>query len=424
MFLLSLIAAGLAATNLLSVNAQIVVAHFMAQNAFSYSQDDWTNDINTAKATGIDGFALNIALADYEVDRVATAFVAAESANFKLFFSFDMSRSWQQSDIVSLVSTHASSSAMLTYNGGVLVSTFGGEGNGNDFWAAIKTSLANAGIKITFAPAFLSFRDPSQTGTLLSSFPSIDGFFNWWSWPNDVDETLTTDTDIAYRDAARTRGGPYIMAVSPWQFKDIDANNAWVELGDTLWKYRWEQAIQTVKPDIIEIVTWNDYGESHYIGDINPNVDLGTAAPNYVNGFPHAAWRIVAQYYISWYKTGAAPTVASDTVVFWYRAHPKLATCSGGFPPRMATFPADAVFALSLLATPATISLDIGSSHAQFDAGVGAALGSVNFPVEDGQIPFIQIVRDGTTVKSAHGSVSVTESCDWYNFNPYVGVVQ
>ncbi|KAJ7878022.1 glycoside hydrolase family 71 protein [Mycena leptocephala] len=420
----SLIAVVIAATHTLSANAQIVVAHFMAQNAFSYSQSDWTNDINTAKATGIDGFALNIALADYEVDRVATAFVAAENANFKLFFSFDMSRSWQQSDIVSLVAAHASSRAMLTYNGGVLVSTFEGEGNGNDFWAAIKTSLANEGIKITFAPAFISFRDPSQTGTLLSSFPSIDGFFNWWSWPNDVDTTLTTDTDIAYRNAAHTRGGPYIMSVSPWQFKDIDSNNAWVELGDTLWNYRWLQAIQDVKPDIIEIVTWNDYAESHYIGDINPNVDLGDAAPNYVNGFPHAAWRIIAQYYISWYKTGKAPTVTNDVVVFWYRAHPKAVSCSGGWAPRMASFPADAVFAMSLLSTPATISLDIGSTHAQFNGGVGATLGSVNFPVEDSQIPFIQIIRNGQTVKSGFGSVFVTQSCSWYNFNPFVGVIQ
>jgi hypothetical protein len=52
----SLIAAVIATTNALSANAQIVVAHFMAQNAFSYSPGDWANDINTAKATGIDGF--------------------------------------------------------------------------------------------------------------------------------------------------------------------------------------------------------------------------------------------------------------------------------------------------------------------------------------------------------------------------------
>ncbi|KAJ7056835.1 glycoside hydrolase family 71 protein [Mycena amicta] len=404
--------------------AQIVVAHFMAQNAFSYSQNDWANDINTAKATGIDGFALNIALTDYEVGKVADAFVVAESSNFKLFFSFDMSRSWQATDVVNLVASHANSPAMLRWNNSVLVSTFSGEGNGNAFFQSIKTSLANQGISIALAPAFISYRDPSLANKLLSDFPSINGFFNWWSWPNDVNTVLTTDTDIAYRNAAHSRGGPYIMSVSPWQFKDIDANNAWVELGDTLWSYRWHQAIQDVKPDIIEIVTWNDYAESHYIGDINPNVDLGTAAPNYVNGFPHAAWRIVAQYFISWYKTGSAPKVANDVVVFWYRPHPKSVSCSGGWAPRMSTFPADAVFGLALLSSPATITLDIGSNHAEWNAGVGDSIGSVAFPVEDSQIPFIQIKRNGQTVKSGFGSVFVTQSCNWYNFNPFVGVIQ
>jgi glucan endo-1,3-alpha-glucosidase len=56
-------------------------------------------------------------------------------------------------------------------------------------------------------------------------------------------------------------------------------------------------------------VTWNDYAESHYIGDINPKVDLGDLAPQYVTGFIHAPWRIVAQHFIEWYKTGAEPAV-------------------------------------------------------------------------------------------------------------------
>ncbi|KAJ7266343.1 glycoside hydrolase family 71 protein [Mycena rebaudengoi] len=420
MLLASLVATVLTATHaVLTVNAQIVVAHFMAQNAFSYSQSDWTNDINTAKSIGIDGFALNIAAVDYEVDRVATAFVAAENANFKLFFSFDMSR-----PCASLVSSHASSRAMLTFNGGVLVSTFAGENNGDGFWAGIKTSLRNQGIKVTFVPAFISFRAPSRVNELLSSFPSIDGFFNWWSWPDDVNSLLPIDTDIAYKNAAHSRGGPYMMSVSPWQFKDIDSNNAWVEQSDTLWNYRWLQAINDVKPDIVQIVTWNDYAESHYIGDINPNVDLGSAAPNYVNGFPHAAWRIIAQYYISWYKHGVAPQVTNDVVVFWYRAHPKSVSCNGGWLPRMSTFPADQIFAVSLLSTPATISLDVGSTHSQFTGNVGATLGSINFPTEDSQIPFIQIIRNGVTAKSGLGSVFITRSCSWYNFNPFVGVIQ
>jgi glucan endo-1,3-alpha-glucosidase len=54
------------------------------------------------------------------------------------------------------------------------------------------------------------------------------------------------------------------LAVSPWQFKDM-SGDGWVQLSDTLIKYRWEQAINTVKPDIVEIITWNDYGECGYV---------------------------------------------------------------------------------------------------------------------------------------------------------------
>lgn len=53
----------------------------------------------------------------------------------------------------------------------------------------------------------------------------------------------------------------------------------------------------------------NDYAESHYIGDINPNVYLGDQASQYVNGFDHSHWRIIAQYYIQLYKTGQAPAI-------------------------------------------------------------------------------------------------------------------
>lgn len=110
-------------------------------------------------------------------------------------------------------------------------------------------------------------------------------------------------------------------AVSPWQFKEMGGSQNWVQLSDTLWDYRWKQAINDVKPDIVEIVTWNDYAESHYIGDINPNVYLDSTVSQYVNGFVHAPWRIVADYYIEWYKNGNAPVVTVSTLRgpnFWH----------------------------------------------------------------------------------------------------------
>ncbi|KAL2353252.1 glycoside hydrolase [Cryomyces antarcticus] len=284
----------------------------------------------------------------------------------------------------------------MRWQGDVLVSTYSGEPYGDSFYSGVKSALSAEGTIISFTPAFTSHRDPSEASSLLSAFPSIDGFFNWWSWPADTDTNLTTATDLAYQQAIKSsRKGPYIMSVSPWQSKELGGYSDWVELSDTLWKYRWEQAINEVVPDIVEIVTWNDYPESHYIADLNPKVNLGDLAPAYVNGFEHGRWRIIAQYYIAWFKTGHAPVVKEDRVVYWYRAHPKAVTCSGGDRPRNSAHPVDDVFAFALMKETATIPMDIGSSHAEFRAGPGVTMGSVPFPVEDSQVPYIQIIKNG-----------------------------
>ncbi|KZP32592.1 glycoside hydrolase family 71 protein [Athelia psychrophila] len=406
------------------VQAQTVFAHFMVQNSYSYSQSDWATDIKAAQAIGIDGFALNIATEtpNYEIAKMADAYAAAESLDFKLWISFDMTYNWAEADMVSLVTAHASSSAAYQWKGKPLVSTYAGESQGDSFWSSFKSTLSSAGIDIVLAPAFTTYRDPADASSLLSTFSSIDGFFNWWSWPADVNSLLTTDTDLAYKSAIAARGGPYIMAVSPWQFKNIDGAGDWVELSDTLWNYRWQQAVNDVKPDIVEIVTWNDYGESHYISDINPNVNLGSQAPLYVNGFDHSYWRDIAQYYIEYFKKGSAPAVTLDEVVFWYRAFPKGITCSSGTRPRNADFPADAVFALAMLAEPANVTVSIGSQTTTFYAGAGLTMGSVPFPTEDKQIPYVEIKRADNEVASGYGSVYVDQSgCTYYNMNPWVG---
>lgn len=112
-----------------------------------------------------------------------------------------------------------------------------------------------------------------------------------------------------------------------------------------------------------------------------------------------------------------------DRVIYWYRTHPKSATCSQGTLPRNSNFPADIVVAFSMLTSPAKITLDIGSSHAEFNAPAGVAIGSVPFSKEDNQTPSFGIVRDGKTVKSGKGGKAVTKACEYYNFNPTVGAI-
>ncbi|KZP15020.1 glycoside hydrolase family 71 protein [Athelia psychrophila] len=409
------------------VQAQTVFAHFMVQNSYSYAQSDWTTDMKSAQAIGIDGFALNMGreTPNYENAKVNDAYAAAEALGFKLWISFDMSNAgWTEADMVSLVTAHAGSSAAYKWKGKPLVSTYSGESQGESFWSSFKSTLSSAGVNIVLAPAFTTYRDPANASSLLSTFPSIDGFFNWWSWPADTNSLLTTATDLAYQKAIAPRGGPYIMAVSPWQFKNIDGLGDWVELSDTLWNYRWQQAVNDVKPDIVEIITWNDYGESHYISDINYNVNIGTEEEAYVYGFDHSHWRDVAQYYIKYFKTGSAPAVTSDQIVFWYRGFPKAITCSTGTRPRNADFPADAVFALAMLTKPANVSLYIGSKETTFYAGAGLTMGSVPFPTEDKQVPYIVINRGSTQVASGYGAVHINQTgCTYYNMNPWVGRV-
>lgn len=236
--------------------------------------------------------------------------------------------------MATLVSAHAHSPSTFKWDDKVLISSFRGEDKGDAFWASLKSTLAGQGIQISLAPAFISFRDPGAASALLAQFPAIDGFMNWWSWPQDNGNLLTTGTDKAYQAAIKSsRTGPFIMcelcprllsrmsylshypaAVSPWQFKNLGSaggnlDNDWVELSDTLWKYRWEQAINDVVPDIVEIVTWNDYAESQYIGAVNPNVFMDGDAHAYVDGMDHTGWQIVAKYYISWYLNGSPPAV-------------------------------------------------------------------------------------------------------------------
>jgi glucan endo-1,3-alpha-glucosidase len=93
-----------------------------------------------------------------------------------------MSYTWASSDIVNIVAAHASSSASYKWNNNVLVSTYSGSSYGDTFFSGIKSSLSSQGIKISFAPALTDFRDPSLATQMLSNFPSVDGFFNWWSW--------------------------------------------------------------------------------------------------------------------------------------------------------------------------------------------------------------------------------------------------
>lgn len=229
--------------------------------------------------------------------------------------------------------------------------------------------------------------------------------------------------------------------MSPWQYKDLnDGNplNAWVAYSDMLFPTRFKQITSDdeVQPDIIEILTWNDFCESHYIRDLPSQditatdyVELGDMGA-YVYGQDHSPWRIVAKYYISWWKNGTPPAITTDQVVYWYRIHPKATVCTGGSSTdiRNNEYPVDAVFAWALVSAASTISMSVGTNqYWTFKAdGSGPAMNMVPFPEyvsQTGVSPEIAVMRNGVTVASGTGDVAISSACDWQNFNPVVGLV-
>ncbi|KAJ9123152.1 hypothetical protein QFC22_001345 [Naganishia vaughanmartiniae] len=410
--------------------AHEVYAHHMVGNTYPYSQNDWATDVKLAKAASIDGFALNMGSDWWQPARVTDAYAAAEAAGgFTMFLSLDMtslSCSSYTDGIVlaNLVKAHASSSAQAMWNGKVLVSTFSGEncyfgqGSVNDGWNnAFIAILEAAGIDIFFVPSV--FSDPST----FSSATWMDGELNWnGGWPMDGND-LTTSSDTKYINALGSK--EYMAAISPAFFTHFPVNGwnkNWIYRGDDwLYSKRWEDVIgMRDQVKMVEILTWNDYGEASYIGPVAGALPSGSE--RWTDGFPHTAWLEMTKYYAQAFKTGSWPTIASDSVFVWARPHPKAATASNDATGRPTGWDRtdDNLYAVVFATDSATVTLTAGKNTQSYPVNKG--VNKLKLSSSAGSIT-AKMVRNGQTVASydAGGDYSYDESPSTYNFNYFVG---
>ncbi|KAH8554438.1 glycoside hydrolase family 71 protein [Umbelopsis sp. PMI_123] len=410
------------ATVTASTSGKMVFAHFMVGIVSSYQASDWAKDISLASASGIDGFALNIGADSYTEAQLTLAYNAAASTNFKLFISFDMTSITDPSRISSILKQYSSQSAQFKVDGKPFVSTFVGYGVVD--WNSIQTS---SGVSIYLVP--------NWQASQLQGNSQVSGGFSWIAWPNSnnqpIDANMTTASDNAY--IAALAGKAYMAPVSPWFFthfgSDVPYSKNWLFLSDFLWYQRWEEILQ-LKPDFVEIITWNDFGESHYIGPLhpeNPSVYAGPptdGAKSWVQNMPHDGWRDISQAYITAYKNGAsAPVVSKDEIVYYYRLMPKDTTCSSDAtgPPTGRDYVEDNVYAVTLLKSPGTLTITSGNNAPkQFSAPAGVNIWAA--PMGIGSQQF-KLERNGATVLSGTGSQQIQNSCTTYNFNAFVGTV-
>ncbi|KAJ7503077.1 glycoside hydrolase [Mycena galericulata] len=418
-----------------------VFAHFMVGNTYPYTIDDWTADIEEASTNNIDGFALNVGKEDWQHDRVALCFEAAtrSSVPFYLFLSFDMSSisaaTGSDADLLcSYLAAFGNHPRMFRYQDKVLVSTFAGDAckfgqpSLQEAWAFVKGAMEKI-VPVHFVPAF--FIDPAR----YLEVSSLDGIFNWnGGWPLHLTpahprreiESPALDTDRHH--LANLGGRTFMAAVSPWFFTHYGPdswNKNWIYRGDDwLFVRRWEQLIaMRDSVDIVQVISWNDYGESHYIC---PTVRGAQPASHaWVDGFPHGPWLHLNGFFARAFKDGVYPPIQQDAIFLWGRPHPRDAHAPEDVPrPANWELMDDVFWVVVLCVGPATVSLYTGDDDSDvrtFSVGAGMTKlsrslkvgGGMRATVQRGSVVMVKCKADGFRFE---GRPSV------YNFNAFTAM--
>ncbi|KAL7419081.1 hypothetical protein Q5752_005917 [Cryptotrichosporon argae] len=407
-----------------TTSTKALYAHVIVGNTYGYAAAEWASEIAEAQAAGIDGFAMNLGAAQYEYDSISYAYPAAAAAGFKMFFSFDFTAFSCSSyadgqTVANLINQYKGSSAQATYNGKTLVSTFSGDacyfGQGSvaDGWNNVVRALVGS---MFLVPSI--FSDVST----FSAATWFDGELNWNSgWPMGSAD-LTTASDVSYIAALGSK--TYMPAVSPCFFTYYGAssyNKDWIYRSDNwLLATRMEALIGMRNSfPFVELISWNDFGESHYIGPIAIDTNQPSSS-SWVDGFPHTAWLGLLAYYAPALKTGVYPA-PTDQLYLWSRPHSKNATPSAPTNPKPTywDYTDDNLYAIAILASPATVTVTSGTNYATYYLNKGVnkiALASAVGTITG------KIVRNGATVKSydSTGAFSYTATPVDYNFNYFV----
>ncbi|KAF3391246.1 Glucan endo-1,3-alpha-glucosidase agn1 [Penicillium rolfsii] len=320
-----------------STSTKAVFAHYMVG---SMTSAEAVTDVQDAMNAGFDGFALNthtISSSDtWNTNALNYLFSAAAGTKFKLFISFDMSWGLDVTQLAAFLAPYAKQDAYYRVNGQAFISTYTGGTISNSAWKSefIDPLSSTYGISSFFIPDFDDF--PGYPTGVFSAYPVLDGVFSWesaWPSPGTSPTNVSDGVDSAALQEAHAVGKAYMMPLSPFQFKYLGSGQDWYRIGEVNLPERMGQALQ-LQPDFVEVITWNDAGESHYVGDFWPEQIAGSTIGDYSNGFDHKGWLQIITPFIEAYKAGAtsiseiSPPSTKPVGTLWYRTLLTSASCS------------------------------------------------------------------------------------------------
>ncbi|GAA5848709.1 hypothetical protein JCM8547_004602 [Rhodosporidiobolus lusitaniae] len=417
-----------------------VFAHVVQGDWQNYSEEDYANDFALAKEAGIAAFALNVGRDSTDADQLVKAFAAAEAQSFFLFYSFDFNGYFSSADSSSVIletylKPYAGGNAYYLVDGKALVSTFSGGTDGtylngvssmddsNAAWKELLDSAAEAiGREISFAPGWFSV-------DLVSQQTYGGGILSWAAWGDKGrTDAISTSQDESYISAAASAGLYYIAPVAAFFFVHVaEGNNYVLQSNDFLLPKHYGDLLN-LDPTLrfVELLSFNDYGESHYLGTVRDDAGVPDAAKSYVDtSRDHSPMLWASAYWNLAFTNGSPPEVTSECIVWYYRPHPAGATASSDSlaAPDYADTLDDKIYAIVFIpsgskATSLVITTG-GSATDAKDVTEGVNLLAVDFVT--GATGVALLDADGNELLSGTGDdISSSPSTYDFNFRTYI----
>lgn len=394
--------------------------------------DDYQQEIREAQQRGVDGFALNCGgwslREPHYKERTLLLYEAARQlgTGFQLFLSADYCCGLSLEETQDMIDTFRDHPNQLRWDGKPVLSTFSGQGKNNEHGRQLIAFLRSLETPVVFVPYFYpqpkasELPQQSHVDQVFQDFPELDGFF-YFGAAGDGEQLAECNERLARKWVGA--GKIFMAGTTPFYRGNGNNYRVFETRGFEGMARQWEAAIRS-GATWVEIVTWNDWGESSYVAPFGP--PEATALWNGHFGpklLSHAAYLDASRYYIDWFKQGAPPPIRKDAIYYFYRLHPAALAATvatkddgaGVAVPRGADALRDSVFVTLFLTRPATLTVHSGEKTRTFEAPAGVSHFEAPFGFSK---PRFLLQRAGRAVLDLTGEheISATDASSRFNY--------
>lgn len=373
---------------------------------------DWNElnmqtEVRRAVNIGLDGFTwdlLGSSGTHWDRFRAMLRAIPKVDAGFKILLTFDMNVSsfgsgtaGSDADVrnaIINVLTQVSSDPSLyrLADGRLVISAYAPEKRTSAWWKGTFDALNARGIRTAFMPM-------TNTSDWVGLNRDMQALFPVWSATHWSYRTTTSaPKNVQNAQTAHSMGLLWMSPVGPQDARPKNLN--YIEVKNSAsFRAGWDAAI-TGGADMIQAITWNDYSEH---SEIAPSTKTQTSFYD-LTGF-----------YTTWFKQGAQPPIARDTLYYFHRANsvdPTKAPPKKGAAYKAVNGPAgeDYIEVVGLLTAPGSLQIIAGGKTSSVD--VGAGVQTLRIPMVTGK-PVFRLVRNGAVAAEVTSATTITNTIDF-----------